>query len=70
MVENKKLSTSEDEYKKMVSYFMLTEPSKLPFGELPTPEWIITLGKDIKSLLSNNTIKKIYYDSEGIIQVV
>ena len=51
-------------------YFMYTEPSKLPFGELPTPEWMITLGKDIKSLISDNTINKIYYDPDGIIQIV
>ena len=70
MTTLKKQLSSEDEYKNMVTYFLMTEPSKLPFGELPTPEWITTLGVDIKRLLSDKIITRIYYDSEGVLQVV
>ena len=58
------------DYQKMLAYFMLTDPEKLPFNDLPTPEWMLELGQDLHKLFKEKKISKIYYDSNGKIHIV
>ena len=61
--------TEEDTKHRILAYFLFTEPSKLPFVNLPTPEWINALGFDIKKMLNDKIIKDIYFDNKENIVV-
>ncbi len=61
--------TEEETKQRMLAYFLFTDPEKLPFVNLPTPEWMITLGYDIKKMVNDKVIKDIYLDNNEKIVV-
>ena len=70
---NKVLSQSKQIKKpteeQMMEYFLRTDFSKINFPAIPTPEWITILGMDLKKMSNDKIIKKMYYDSDGMIHV-
>lgn len=53
----------------MIHSLLMFDPVKYKtFPDIPTPQWVIELGFDIKKLIDAKQISTLYFDHDGYIQ--
>lgn len=60
---------TKEDYDRYIYTMMMLDPNHASIPKIQTPEWIIELGKDLKRLFDNKILNRMYFNSDGVIQV-